>query len=730
VQNVFMTGATGFVGRAFAREFLAEHPEAVVWALARGRDGAPPEARPELRGLADHPRFHVVDGDLSEAGLDGVRLRLGGGRVASGGRRAPVPLDAVFHFAAQTEFKESKRAQTFEANLGGTHQLLQLLQALEFAGKLFYVSTAYVAGLRPGERIEEAPLPPPPGGYGNPYEASKHAAEQRVAASGLDWTILRLSIVVGDSRTGAAESDKMMYGAFKVYWRLRALLENKYPPEELAALRPDRFNMLGRGEIAKNGLCVDDVVRLALAVVRRAPPPGSVYHLVNPRPSTVGGMTGAMCDVLGLRCMGVRPEPPAHPTVEDRIIDRGLSVYRPYVQVEEPVFDQARLRALLGDAAVDAVLPLDPPRLRFLFGAYLADRLEAAPPRAGLPLDERLAHVQRHGSGVLAWSSLRHGVSALSVPGDAEGGYVPYAVKGRTAAMVGDPVCHPSALPAAVDAFLGHCARERLSPVAVQVTQAVADLLAHRGVRSNRMGDEAELDLASFDVDVAGPGFRKLRKQRNAVARQGVTVREATYDEVPYQVVERVSSEWLEKKLNRRELDLLMRPLPRGDEPGVRKFFAFLGEELIGFVIFNPLYQGGRVVGYLSDVERYKRTQGSVRDLIVLEAARVFRAEGRTRLSLGLAPLWNLEQEDHPAACGRVHDLLRRIRDEVAPVYNFEGVSRHKEWYAPTWKTTYLCTGGSAAETDMLNVFGLIGLLPPEALSAVGDATLDLVQGS
>jgi len=379
---------------------------------------------------------------------------------------------------------------------------------------------------------------------------------------------------------------------------------------------------------------------------------------------------------------------------------------------------------------VDAVQPLDGPRLRFLFGTYLTDRLEAAPAPAGLTAEARLPHVRRHGGGALAWSTLAEGVSTLAVPGDAEGGYVPYALKGRTAVMVGDPVCDPAAWPAAVDAFLAHCARTRLSPVAVQVTEPVADLLARRGVRSNRMGDEAELDLARFDLDAGGPALRKLRKQRNAAARQGITVREATYAEVPLEVVERVSGEWLDRKLNRRELALLLRPLPRRDEPGVRKFFAFAGEELVGFVIFNPLYEGGRLVGYLSDLERCKRTQGSVRDLIVLEAARVFREEGCARLSLGLAPLWNLEAEDHPAACHRVGDLLRRIRDEVAPVYNFEGVSRHKAWYAPTWKATYLCTGGAAAETDMLNVFGLIGLLPPEALSAVGDATLDLVHGA
>ena len=108
----------------------------------------------------------------------------------------------------------------------------------------------------------------------------------------------------------------------------------------------------------------------------------------------------------------------------------------------------------------------------------------------------------------------------------------------------------------------------------------------------------------------------------------------------------------------------------------------------------------------------------------------MFQAEGREVLSLGLAPLWNLDEEDHPAACPRVRELLVRIRDEVAPVYNFEGVSRHKTYYCPTWKPTYFCSRNGTATTDMLNVFSLIGLLPPEALKALGDSTLDMVHGA
>src|SRR5207248_7947733 len=52
----------------------------------------------------------------------------------------------------------------------------------------------------------------------------KHQAERAVARSGMDWVIIRPSILVGNSRTGESESDKMAYGALRSYWAFREFL--------------------------------------------------------------------------------------------------------------------------------------------------------------------------------------------------------------------------------------------------------------------------------------------------------------------------------------------------------------------------------------------------------------------------------------------------------------------------------------------------------------------------
>jgi nucleoside-diphosphate-sugar epimerase len=362
MRTALVTGATGFVGRVFTQALLRGDPDLDVWALVRGKDGAPPTRRPELEGLVGHPRFHVVEGDVTVPGLS---LEPPGSASA-----IPRELDACFHLAARTDFKESRRPETFQANLDGTRNLVEFLRRLARPGRLFHVSTAYVAGVRPGETIREELLAPAPR-FCNPYEESKHAAEAVVALSGLDWTILRPSIIVGDSRSGAAESDKMIYGALKVLSRFRGMLEGKYGVPGARAISPGAFAILGHDDVEKNLICVDDLIRLLLAVVRAGPEPGTVFHLVNPRTVSVRELYSAMVELLGITCLRLAPTLPPVLSEEEQALRHGIEVYEPYIFSQEPVFDTSRIRALLGDAAVDEILALDRERLRFLLGEHL-----------------------------------------------------------------------------------------------------------------------------------------------------------------------------------------------------------------------------------------------------------------------------------------------------------------------------------------------------------------------
>jgi nucleoside-diphosphate-sugar epimerase len=104
-------------------------------------------------------------------------------------------------------------------NVDGTRHVLDFAADASELRSFAYVGTAYVAGERTG-LIREDELAVGQG-YRNTYEQSKAEAEALVRSrmDSLPGVILRPSIIVGDSRTGATSSFKMMYWPLKIYAR-------------------------------------------------------------------------------------------------------------------------------------------------------------------------------------------------------------------------------------------------------------------------------------------------------------------------------------------------------------------------------------------------------------------------------------------------------------------------------------------------------------------------------
>lgn len=163
-----MTGATGFIGGAIARELTSKHEVAALSRSERGDE--------TLRALGAEP----LRGDLSEL------------------RPGDLPAcDAVIHCAAYVE-AWGTREQTFSINVDGTDRLLA---AAREAGATRFVHMSTEAVLWRGQDLvdvnEEHPYP-----ASTPYlyAESKAEAERRVlAANGEDFAcvVLRPRFVWG-----------------------------------------------------------------------------------------------------------------------------------------------------------------------------------------------------------------------------------------------------------------------------------------------------------------------------------------------------------------------------------------------------------------------------------------------------------------------------------------------------------------------------------------------------
>lgn len=159
--NIFLTGGSGVIGQAL----LARLDPSSVTCLVR------------QTGL-NTPGISTVMGDISlpQLGLDRSRLKDLASRI-----------DCIVHCAAITDFTEEGDI-VFRTNVHSLESVLEL--AASARAPLFHISTAFI---RPCKAGSVEPL----------YAVSKREGERLVRSSGLKYVIIRPSIVVGDSTSGA-----------------------------------------------------------------------------------------------------------------------------------------------------------------------------------------------------------------------------------------------------------------------------------------------------------------------------------------------------------------------------------------------------------------------------------------------------------------------------------------------------------------------------------------------
>jgi thioester reductase-like protein len=259
----FITGFPGFIGRRLVARLLDEDAELRVVALVEPRMAdAARAAAAEMGG----DRIEIIAGDIAER-----RLGLSG----DDWDRLTAEVTSAFHLAAIYNLAVPLELAQ-RVNVDGTGNVLELCAACERLGRLNYVSTAYVAGVRKGVVYEhELALGQ---AFKNHYESTKFQAEvwAREAMDDVPTTIYRPAIVVGDSRTGET---RKFDGP---YYMLRVI--------SVAESRGTPIPQFGRSAAPFNVVPVDFVVDALVAGSRSPDAVGETLHLVDPEPVTASDL--------------------------------------------------------------------------------------------------------------------------------------------------------------------------------------------------------------------------------------------------------------------------------------------------------------------------------------------------------------------------------------------------------------------------------------------------------
>ena len=256
-REIFLTGATGFLGAFLLRDLL-DQTTARVYCLVRAEDDSKALARLKNNldwyGLnVDLERVRVVRGDLAEP-----RLGLDEQRFDELARK----IDVVYHAGARVNWLQPYQ-ELKAANVKGTEEVLRLA-ARHRTARVHYVSTTGVFAQKGGPKATAADTGPaeqlPTG-----YQQSKWVAEQIVREAqrrGLPVTIYRVDTVCGSQVSGVCQTNDFV-------WRsLKGCLQAKAVPAQAKAL-----------------FTIAPVDYVSAAIIGLSKQPGrTTYHLYNPAP--------------------------------------------------------------------------------------------------------------------------------------------------------------------------------------------------------------------------------------------------------------------------------------------------------------------------------------------------------------------------------------------------------------------------------------------------------------
>ena len=188
----------------------------------------------------------------------------------------------IFHFAAVYDLSVTENLARL-VNVDGTKNILDFAKQCKSLERLDYVSTCYVSGRYPG-RYFETDLEKNQT-FNNFYESTKFEAECLVKAemnAGLNATIYRPAIVVGNSNTGSTQKFDGPY--FVMQWLLRQPKIAFLP----SLPHPERYKI----NVVPSNFVLDALTHLA----ETQDSIGKTFQLADPHPLTVEEM---------MRCLGM-----------------------------------------------------------------------------------------------------------------------------------------------------------------------------------------------------------------------------------------------------------------------------------------------------------------------------------------------------------------------------------------------------------------------------------------
>lgn len=358
---IFLTGATGYLGSNLIPEFVKNGYGLKL--LVRPKKISPYKRVIESLSRIDDRQINldeimrnteIVEGDITARNLGLSKAVI---------NSLSETVRDVFHCAAAVSFDEEKESMLRKNNIEGTKNVLSFSRIIDNV-HFHYMSTAYVCGQR-DDMVKEYELNIGQR-FNNKYENIKCKAEEIVnehsSRYNLQTTIYRPSVVVGDSKTGKNYSSYGPYGILRIedisIRKFKKEFKKGHPvlKKSGAGFKNGIFfiplRVLGSNTKTLNVITIDYALKAIIGIFMSGNNTGKTFHITNSNPPTVRLLKDCISELLGIEGIEFvgRSEFRKNPMKPwERIFNKSIGIYTPYLLIDEPRFDDTNTQKVLKD---------------------------------------------------------------------------------------------------------------------------------------------------------------------------------------------------------------------------------------------------------------------------------------------------------------------------------------------------------------------------------------------
>jgi lysylphosphatidylglycerol synthetase-like protein (DUF2156 family) len=328
--------------------------------------------------------------------------------------------------------------------------------------------------------------------------------------------------------------------------------------------------------------------------------------------------------------------------------------------------------------------------------SYILKKAEMDSPATAFSFDERMEYLREYGSHCMSFSSLQPGMQYFDMPGK---GFIAYRQLWGAAIALADPICAEKDRRILIGEFM----RSHPNNGFAQTSESVAELIHHEfGYYATQFGIETVVDLTNWSLK--GKKKQVLRTSVNQAKDQGVTIREC-YEECRHHAL---STQWMTtRKIKKREIGFFIRPMVMDYEKDTRKFFAYLNDELIGFIFFDPVYRNGKIAAYVPNISRFSHSfRQGIFYAIMVHAMEQFQKEGIAQLNLGLSIIV-VSDETREYESWIIKNIERLIYKYGNFIYNFKGINFTKSRFQGQENNFYCVHKWNLPVIKLISIFKL-----------------------